>query len=357
MKSPRRQQQETEQHHASWQGQNTWQWDQQQGKSPRQKKNRARSAKSSKQPGQGIPPQMPMLPGPPMHNAAMAPMAPMMAWNVQPQMMQPYQPMHAQQPLPPPPMPPSAVMPNVPPAQMPSVMGPNFVMPTMPKMPPMPQPQASETIGTDLMTMLRQDVAELPLHIQKAVKESTLKEGVKDGAKATKDLQAAAKQLGSARKAYEASILARSQLHSNWKKFLSDAVSLWQDYATQFTAQERKLQDQVAAAKETFLLAKEASAKAHEAAGAVQEIHSDEEFGDVPNVPSAAAARITESMTGLSQSLQDLQQQAAAIDAEEKQHQAKRPRTAQGVPDAQMQNEEMDSGAGGQKSSFGQAGC
>ena len=62
-------------------------------------------------------------------------------------------------------------------------------------------------------------------------------------------------------------------------------------------------------------------------------------------------------MTGLSQSLQDLQQQAAAIDAEEKQHQAKRPRTAQGVPDAQMQNEEMDSGAGGQKSSFGQAGC
>jgi len=28
----------------------------------------------------------------------------------------------------------------------------------------------------------------------------------------------------------------------------------------------------------------------------VQEIHSDEEFGDVPNVPSVAAARITESM-------------------------------------------------------------
>jgi hypothetical protein len=89
----------------------------------------------------------------------------------------------------------------------------------------------------------------------------------------------------------------------------------------------------------------------------VQEIHSDEEFGDVPNVPSVAAARITESMNGLSQSLQDLQQQAAAIDAEEKQHQAKRPRTAQIAPDAQMQSEAMDSGAGGQKSSFGQAGC
>jgi hypothetical protein len=168
-----------------------------------------------------------------MHTAAMAPMAPMMAWNVQPtQMMQPYQHMNAQQPLPPPPMPPSAMMPNVPPSQMSSVVGPNFVMPVMPKMPPMPPPQVAETIDTDLMTMLRQDVAELPPHIQKAVKESTLKEGVKDGAKASKDLQAAAKNLGSARKAYEASILARSQLHSNWKKFLSDAVSLWQDYAT-----------------------------------------------------------------------------------------------------------------------------
>lgn len=290
-----------------------------------------------------------------MHNAAMAPMAPMMAWNMQQaQMMQPYPQMALQPPLPPPQTPPHATVPNPPPTQMASVVGPNFVMPVMPKMPPMP---ATESVDPDLMTMLRQDVAELPPHIQKRVKESALKDGVKDGVKATKDLQAAAKNLGQARKAYEASILARSQLHTNWKKFLSDAVSLWQDYATQFAEQERKLQDQVAAAKETFMIAKETSAKAHEAAGAVQEIPSDEEFGDAPSAPSNAALKITESMNGLSQSLQNLQTQAAAIDAEEKQHQAKRPRTVHVIPDEAMPDEANNTRAGGQNTSFGQAGC
>ena len=188
----------------------------------------------------------------------------------------------------------------------------------------------ADTVDAGLMDMLKQDVAELPPHIQKAVKEKQVKEGAKDGAWATKDLHAAATHththLGHMQKAYEKAILARSQLHSNWKKFLSDAVKLWQDYATQFAVQEQRLQLQVVSEKEAFLTAKEASAKAHEIAGEVQEIKSDEEYREVAPSTTTSTQRITESIEGLSKSLESLQQQAAAIPKEEV-HLAKRPHT------------------------------
>jgi uncharacterized membrane protein YdfJ with MMPL/SSD domain len=127
------------------------------------------------------------------------------------------------------------------------------------------------------------------------------------------------------RKAYENAIFARSQLHSNWRKFLSDAVKLWQDYAVQFAAQEKKLTEQVSLTKTAFLEAKETSAKAHATAGEVTEI-SDEELGEVTTSTTGAAAKITESMEDLSKSLESLQQQAEAIVSEEEVHLAKRPR-------------------------------
>lgn len=357
-KSPRKNKQEQEAYTGNWHHQQAWQWDQygnQRAKSPRAK-NRARSARGKKV--ESNQQQQPaLLPGPPMTGAAMAPMAPMaplMGWGVPQQMMQsPY----AHPPFPPQQQHPDGSwsmtqMPNActgpHPMQLNSVVGPNFTMPAMPKMPAAPM---VEHVDPDLMTLLKQDVAELPPHIQKAVKESALKEGVKDGARATKDLHAAAKHLGNARKAYENAILARSQLHSNWRQFLSDAIKLWQDYSTQFTNQEQKLQEQVAATKEAFVQAKEASAKAHDAAGEIQEI-SDEELGEGSSLTSAAASKITETMTGLSTSLLNLQQQAAAIDAEEKAHQAKRPRTTPKDADSSM----VEGNGGESMPSFGKAG-
>ena len=353
-KSPRRSKQEQDAYMNTWHQQQPWQWDQQgnqRAKSPRAK-HRAKSARGKKDAGKNQ--QQPaMMPGPPMAGAAMAPMAPMtpvMGWGLPPQMMQsqmmqpfPMQSQHPETPWP------TSQTPGPGPMQMAAVVGPNFTMPAMPKMPAVPQP--TETVDADLMTLLKQEVADLPPNIQKMVKETALKEGAKDGARATRDLQTAAKQLGQARKAYENAILARSQLHSNWRQFLSDAIRLWQDYSTQFQSQEQKLQEQVAATKEAFLLAKEVSAKAHDAAGEVQEI-SDEDPGDGPSATSTAASKITETMDGLSTSLQNLQQQAAAIDAEEKAHQAKRPRTTNTVVDASM----TDGNGGPSMPSFGKAG-
>ena len=72
-----------------------------------------------------------------------------------------------------------------------------------------------------------------------------------------------------------------------------------EDYSTQFATQEKKLQDQVASAKEAFLQAKQVSAKAHDAAGEVQEITSDEELGEVPAAPSSPTQKITETCGGI----------------------------------------------------------
>ena len=326
-KSPRRQPQDGGQYQNSWQGQQSWQWnqgDRQATKSPR--KGRPRSARGQKnQQNQNSAPAMPqMMHGMPMSGPTMPPMAPMMGWGMPPTYPPPYHAMPCQ--APPPPAPPPQPAPCVHPQQMASVIGPNFTMPAMPKMPAIPQTE--DKIEPGLLELLQKDVADLPLHIQKAVKETT----IKDTASAQKDLQKAAKNLRAARETYENAILARSQLYTNWKKFLSDAVQLWQDYAQQFTDQEQKLQEQVARAKEAFAMAKQISARAHETAGAVQEIHSDEEEeGD----GSISARKITETMEGLSHSLTNLQQQAAAIETDEKAHQAKRPRTAlQQAPEA-----------------------
>ena len=226
-------------------------------------------------------------------------------------------------------------------------------MPMMPQTPSMPATTVvPEEVSQDLWTMLKQDVDELPPHIQKKVKESSIKQDAKDGAKATRNLHAAATQLGHKRKAYEQAILARSQLHANWKRFLSDAVKLWQDYAVQFSAQEKKLTEQVKITKDDFIAAKEESARAHETAGAVQEI-SDEELGEIAN--SSSAQKITDSMAGLESSLAALQQQAQAI-PEEELHIAKRQRRKH--PQDMQQDMEIESAdeTGDPSKPFGKAG-
>ncbi|CAL1154087.1 unnamed protein product, partial [Cladocopium goreaui] len=281
-----------EQYANHWQGNQLWQqqsaqWDPHGNSRPKtpRRKSRPRSAKGNKTPrGEQQVPQGPMMPnqqmiGMPMgYPGQMPPAAPLMNWGMQPMpMMQaPFPHSGSQPPLPPPPpggqwsAPPQGTMQPMPPVQsMNSVMGAGFTMPVMPKAPTMPG--QTEQVSPELMTMLKQDVAVLPPHIQKAVKESAIKE-----------------------------------------------------YAAQFAAQEQKLAEQITTTKEAFLEAKVSSAKAHEAAGQVQEI-SDEEFGDLTTSTSGSAQKITDAMVDLNKSLATLQEQAMAV-PEEEVHLAKRCR-------------------------------
>ena len=183
---------------------------------------------------------------------------------------------------------------------------------------------ANDAQSTFHTTNVRADFARAPVHAEARRGRTAMKEGVKDGATATRNLHAAATHLGHMRKAYEDSLMARAQLHNNWKNFLSDAVKLWQEYAAQFAAQEKKLSEQISTSKEAFLEAKVSSAKAHETAGEVQEI-SDEEIGEITTAASGSAQKITDTMEDL-KSLVNLQQQAMSIVSEDEVHLAKRPR-------------------------------
>ena len=199
------------------------------------------------------------------------------------------------------------------------------------------------------------------LHIiQKAVKETALKEGAKEGARAIEDLEKAGKNLGHARKAFEHAILARSQLHTNWKQFLSDAVRLWQDYAAQLTEQERKLQEQVTMTREAFQAAKQLSAKAHQVAGVCRRFTRTRNLEKCPTHLQRLQHRSRNPWKGCrsryriyNNRLLQLLPRRSSIRT------AKRPRTRLNMsPDTTMKDAPGDSQEPGDASSpFQQAGC
>eukprot|EP00435_Cladocopium_sp_Y103_P026671 s157_g6.t1 len=218
------------------------------------------------------------------------------------------------------PLPPPAVAPSstsVPQSSMPG-------MPAMPAMPSMPTP--ASTSGTtmtpeevqELLQTLKSRQSELPSDIQQQVQ----KVATKTRARLTKEHHSAVTLHSKAKEELENAILARTQLLSNWRVFIGDAVRLWQNYATNFMEQEKNLQTRIAAAKEGVLAAKEELARANrENDIKVQEI-SDEEID--MDTSAGATKRVTDNMQGLATSLMNLEKEAAAlVDSE---HAAKRQR-------------------------------
>ena len=221
-------------------------------------------------------------------------------------------------------------------------------------MPPMPKPSAPVLTEADpemrgLVSMLRGRQAELPPEMQQQVQAVLLKYGKKS----TKDLHVAVSALDKARREYETAVLARNQQHVSWRQFLSDAVQLWQTYATQFADQEKQLQEQVAIHKEALIFAKQELESAKLDAGEVHHVTSDEDLGEDSDVVTASnsATKITQTMQGLATSLQTLHQEAAAL-VEEDAHVAKRKRT---VP-PKVEDLEMTEEAKGATEPFGKAG-
>eukprot|EP00435_Cladocopium_sp_Y103_P028124 s1557_g7.t1 len=356
-----------------WQHQGDWQqpWQKQSsGRSPsrrRSKSARGNHTPRETQPQQPMPqmPSMPMMPTmqpnmpmqpvphmfPQMQTMPMMPTGPMGS-------MSGYQPQqYAQQvlpPFPPPGHPPAA--PKVPTPKAPAVpktaaaavppmhpmmvqqyvpMAPGVTLPHCAPMPTIPTttPSESEEDLRGLVTMMKGRQSELPLDIQQRVKEISIKEG----ARTTNDLYAAVGAMSDARDQYEAAVLARSQQHANWKKFLGDAVQLWQAYTTQFQEQERKLAEEVAERKEAFLLAKKNLENAKLESNEVHEV-SDDDPGDLDNSTGASSAtRITETIQGLAASLTNLHKETEALVAEEVPV-AKRPRRHPPQPNDQSMN-------------------
>jgi hypothetical protein len=268
------------------------------------------------------------------------------------------------QPLPPPPMPPPATTWtnfNMPMQNMQTMMMPQnlpFMQPPLPMVPTQITPQQQTVMSTapnlqspippqlvldteqkEFMEMARARQSELPADMRQKMQKMTKKEG----AQATKDLHSAVRNLGFARKDVEEALQARFNLISSWKSFLSGAVQTWQEYTVLFQNQERELQERIHQAHLAFAQAKQQAEQSQAEAGKITaiEIKDDEEEldGDQPQI-DLSSGKINEGLKNLTASLQQLQQQAEAIEIEEKA--AKRPRTS-----APQDAEAMETGAGG----------
>ena len=96
-------------------------------------------------------------------------------------------------------------------------------------MPPPPQ-STLDPEQREFMEMVRARQMELPPDMRQKVQKLVKKEG----AKATKDLHSAVRNLGVARSELEEALQARSNLIASWKTFLTDSIKTWQEYTALF---------------------------------------------------------------------------------------------------------------------------
>ena len=149
----------------------------------------------------------------------------------------------------------------------------------------------------------------------------------KEGARATKDLHTAVKQLGIARAEVEEAIQARINLIASWKNFLTEAVKTWQDFTVLFQTRERGLQTRIQEAQENFAQAKVQAAESQAVAGklTIEIKDEDEDIVEGSESTDLSSGKIKEGLKTLSASLQQMKEQADAIVVEE--NAAKRQRT------------------------------
>ena len=135
---------------------------------------------------------------------------------------------------------------------------------------------------------------------------------------------------------------ARSNLIASWKTFLTDSIKTWQEYTALFQSQERELQERIQKAQEDFGQAKTLAAQSQEEAGKIPtiEVKDDEEdlTGEQANVDHSSG-QIHAGLMNLSASLQQLRDQADAIEIEETA--AKRARTVSPDPDMAAASEKQ----------------
>ena len=193
---------------------------------------------------------------------------------------------------------------------------------------------ANNAAAMELVSYIQKRQADLPLDVQQKI-QSTCR---KQGAIATKDLQAAVKLLDSARSEYEQALLARAQHIGTWKTFLAEAVKNWTEYGTMFADHEKALQQRIASAKEQFKDAKACLEESKVLAGKLQVQEISDEEDPLPD-SETSAQQINASIQSLSTSLEKLSKEADSIKVEE--HVAKRLRTEEpAMKDTPMMGEE-----------------
>ena len=187
-----------------------------------------------------------------------------------------------------------------------STSGPQLAMPQL--------PQEDKQLKA-IMTALKKHSDALPPELQTMVNEAAIKEGQMQ----TKHLHALVAAHGRARKELQQAQLARFNLHTAWKGFLSQAVTLWEGYSRQFSEQEQQLNERVDAAQLALEQAKESLATTKSQAGmdAKDETMQVSEDENDKDVAGRTSARIKEGLSNLHTSLAALKTSADQLVEEE----------------------------------------
>lgn len=158
---------------------------------------------------------------------------------------------------------------------------------------------------------------------------------IKEGQQQTKQLHAVVAAHGRARKELQQAQLARFNLHNAWRGFLSQAVTQWQGYSTQFLEQEKQMNERVTSALDALEQAKDSLAKAKSTAGieTKEDAMTVSEEEPEKDVAGPTADRIKEGLTSLQSNLEALKASAEQM-VEDEQQALKRPRLEESNADS-----------------------
>ena len=198
---------------------------------------------------------------------------------------------------------------------------------------PLPPGAATSSASTTL-SPAEQKLKEVSTLLKKANLETLtpeLQQFVADETKAAskkdaKTLYTAVDALTKAREELDTALLARSNLMTQWRAFLTMSLERFRQYTDHFQSQEQAHQESIKNAKEKLHKAKEDFSSKEEAATVI----SDDEGEAKDTSTKESAAKILEGLAHMTESLQKLSEQAEKEEEEERK--AKRPRQKEGEP-------------------------
>ena len=162
----------------------------------------------------------------------------------------------------------------------------------------------------------------------------------------TKELHSAVKVLGKARDTLDEALLARTNLMTQWRTFLTMSLERFRQYTDHFQEQEKTHQENIVKAKEALLQAKTDYHATEEKATATTISDDEDEMRDSTK---DSATMILQGLHNMTESLKQLSDQAEAEHLAEEERKAKRPRSVSKEPASAVPSALLPFGGPGQK--------
>lgn len=171
--------------------------------------------------------------------------------------------------------------------------------------PPNPTNSPSDSTLRNLLGQLKKCSDSLPADIQQLVADAAV---VSDKVE-TKELHGAVTRLSTAKKQLTLLRNSRWQMHHAWHGFVQQASTAWQGYVKEFGEQDKSFQEQITQAKDQLKAARLHLQQSKEKAadqGEEEDVSEDDMMRD------EAGREITDSLSKMEQSMDQLRQRAAA---------------------------------------------